>query len=146
MYVDSKGYVWIGTNKGIATLDPNNNIIDISYIFEKIGVSDKFVRAVYEDSNGNYYIGCFLDGGLIKINPKTKKYTIYKNKEDDYSSISNNSIRDITEDSKGNILIGTSHGINILDPKTDKITHYTEKDGLINNTVYGILLDSNNGI
>lgn len=146
LYVDSKGYVWIGTNKGLATLDPNNNIIDISYIFEKIGVSDKFVRAVYEDSNGNYYIGCFLDGGLIKINPKTKKYTIYKNKEDDYSSISNNSIRDITEDSKGNILIGTSHGINILDPKTDKITHYTEKDGLINNTVYGILLDSNNGI
>ncbi len=40
LYVDSKGYVWIGTNKGIATLDPNNNIIDISYIFEKIGVSD----------------------------------------------------------------------------------------------------------
>ena len=80
LYVDSKGYVWIGTNKGIATLDPNNNIIDISYIFEKIGVSDKFVRAVYEDSSGNYYIGCFLDGGLIKINPKTKKYTIYKNK------------------------------------------------------------------
>ena len=146
LYVDSKGYVWIGTNKGIATLDPNNNIIDISYIFEKIGVSDKFVRAVYEDSNGNYYIGCFLDGGLIKINPKTKKYTIYKNKEDDYSSISNNSIRYITEDSKGNILVGTSHGINILDPKTDKSTHYTEKDGLINNTVYGILLDSNNGI
>lgn len=129
LYVDSKGYVWIGTNKGIATLDPNNNIIDISYIFEKIGVSDKFVRAVYEDSNGNYYIGCFLDGGLIKINPKTKKYTIYKNKEDDYSSISNNSIRYITEDSKGNILVGTSHGINILDPKTDKSTHYTEKMG-----------------
>ena len=49
LYVDSKGYVWIGTNKGIATLDPNNNIIDISYIFEKIGVSDKFVIAVYED-------------------------------------------------------------------------------------------------
>ena len=58
----------------------NWQILNFYYITSQIiGISDKFVRAVYEDSSGNYYIGCFLDGGLIKINPKTKKYTIYKN-------------------------------------------------------------------
>ena len=99
MYVDSKGYVWIGTNKGLAILDTNNNkIIDITYILDEMGVSDKFIRAVYEDSKGNYYIGCFLEGGLIKINPNTKEYKIYKNIENDDSSISNNSIRYINED------------------------------------------------
>ena len=79
LFIDSKGYLWIGTNKGLAILDTNNNkIIDITYILDEMGVSDKFIRAVYEDSKGNYYIGCFLEGGLIKINPNTKEYKIYK--------------------------------------------------------------------
>ena len=147
LFIDSKGYLWIGTNKGLAILDTNNNkIIDITYILDEMGVSDKFIRAVYEDSKGNYYIGCFLEGGLIKINPNTKEYKIYKNIENDDSSISNNSIRYINEDLYGNILVGTSHGINILNLSTDKFNHYTEKDGLINNTIYGILVDKNNGI
>ena len=147
LFIDSKGYLWIGTNKGLAILDTNNNkIIDITYILDEMGVSDKFIRAVYEDSKGNYYIGCFLEGGLIKINPNTKEYKIYKNIENDDSSISNNSIRYINEDLYGNILVGTSHGINILNLSTDKFNHYSEKDGLINNTIYGILVDKNNGI
>ena len=147
LFIDSKGYLWIGTNKGLAILDINNNkIIDITYILDEMGVSDKFIRAVYEDSKGNYYIGCFLEGGLIKINPNNKEYKIYKNIENDDSSISNNSIRYINEDLYGNILVGTSHGINILNLSTDKFNHYTEKDGLINNTIYGILVDKNNGI
>ena len=147
LFIDSKGYLWIGTKKGLAILDINNNkIIDVTYILDEMGVSDKFIRAVYEDSKGNYYIGCFLEGGLIKINPNTKEYKIYKNIENDDSSISNNSIRYINEDLYGNIIVGTSHGINILNLSTDKFNHYTEKDGLINNTIYGILVDKNNGI
>ncbi|MGM9964660.1 MAG: ATP-binding protein, partial [Clostridium sp.] len=138
---------WIGTNKGLAILDINNEkIIDLTYILNNIGMMDKFIRAIYEDSQGNYYIGCFLEGGLIKIDPNTKTCKIYQNDEHDNYSISNNSIRYITEDLDGNILVGTSHGINILDLKTDKFKHYTENDGLINNTIYGILVDKNNDI
>ena len=147
LFVDSKGYLWIGTDKGAAILDvKSGHITDITYIFDKIEAEDKFVRAIYEDSKGNYYIGCFLDGGLIKINPHTEEYKIYKNDENDNESISNNSIRYITEDLDGNILVGTSHGLNILNSSTDMFKHYTENDGLINNTIYGILVDKNNDI
>lgn len=147
LFIDSKGYLWIGTNKGLAILDINNEkIIDVTYILDDIGVSDKFIRAIYEDSKGNYYIGCFLEGGLIKINSNTKEYKIYQNIDNDNYSISNNSIRYITEDLNGNILVGTSHGINILNLSTDRFKHYTENDGLINNTIYGILVDKNNDI
>ena len=147
LFIDSKGYLWIGTNKGLAILDiDNGKIIDLTYILDSMGMIDKFIRAIYEDSKGNYYIGCFLEGGLIKIDPNTKTCKIYQNDDHDNYSISNNSIRYITEDLDGNILVGTSHGINILDLKTDKFKHYTENDGLINNTIYGILVDKNNDI
>lgn len=147
LFADSKGYVWIGTTKGIAVLNSSNGELqNISNILDDMGVSDKFIRAVYEDSKGNYYLGCFLEGGLIKINPNTKEYKIYKNDEDDNDSISSNTIRYITEDLDGNVLVGTSNGLNILNSHTDTFKHYTENDGLVNNTVYGILVDKNNKI
>ena len=146
LFYDSKGNLWIGTNKGLAILDSNNKLMDITYILDDMGVADKFIRAVFEDSKGNYYIGCFLDGGLIKINPKTKEYKVYRNIEDDKTSISNNCIRYINEDLNGNILVGTSYGLNILDTNKDIFKSYTEKDGLINNIVYGVLVDDDNNI
>ena len=119
LFFDSKENLWIGTYKGLAILDSNNKLTDITYMLEDMGVSDKFIRAVFEDSKGNYYIGCFLDGGLIKINPKTKEYKVYRNIEGDKTSISSNCIRYINEDLNGNILVGTSYGLNILDTKKD---------------------------
>ena len=146
LFFDSKENLWIGTYKGLAILDSNNKLTDITYMLEDMGVSDKFIRAVFEDSKGNYYIGCFLDGGLIKINPKTKEYKVYRNIEGDKTSISSNCIRYINEDLNGNILVGTSYGLNILDTNKDIFKSYTEKDGLINNIVYGVLVDDDNNI
>ena len=146
LFVDSKGALFIGTSNGLAILDSNNKLIDITYILDDIGVSDKFIGAIYEDSRENYYIGCFLGGGLIKINPNTKKYKIYKNIDNDETSLSNDCIIFINEDLDGNILVGTSYGLNILDVNKDTFKRYTEKDGLINNTIYGILVDDSNKI
>ena len=146
LFVDSKGALFIGTRNGLAILDSNNKLIDITYILDDIGISDKFIGAIYEDSKENYYIGCFLGGGLIKINPNTKEYKIYKNIDNDETSLSNDCIIFINEDLDGNILVGTSYGLNILDVNKDTFKRYTEKDGLINNTIYGILVDDSNKI
>ena len=146
LFVDSKGYLFVGTNNGLAILDSNNKLVDVTYMFDKMGVSDKFIGAIYEDSKGNYYIGCFQGGGLIKINPKAKKYKIYKNIKNNKTSISSSYVTFINEDLDGNILVGTTYGLNILDVNKDTFKRYTEKDGLINNTIYGILVDDSNNI
>ena len=39
-----------------------------------------------------------------------------------------------------------SYGLNILDTNKDRFESYTEKDGLINNIVYGVLVDDDNNI
>ena len=64
-----------------------------------------------------------------------------KNKENDSLSLSDNTIRCIGENSKGEIWIGTSFGLNRYNEKDDTFTSYTTKDGLANNTIYGILFD-----
>ncbi|SCH41608.1 Alkaline phosphatase synthesis sensor protein phoR [uncultured Clostridium sp.] len=145
LFVDSKNYLWIGTNVGLAVMNiETKEITNITNYLIKNSISDLFIRDIYESKNGKYYIGCFLDGGLVELNPKDNSIKVYKNIEDDNTSITNNSIRSITEDMFGNIVIGTSHGLNIFDTSTEKFTHYTTNDGLPNNNIYGILIDSNN--
>ena len=141
--VCDKNYLWMGTTNGLSILDiENDTVIDMSnYIKE-----GSYVRYVYQDKNGNYYLGFLKDGGLGVINPKENTIKYYKNIKDDEYSISSNRIRYINEDSQGNIWIGTSYGLNKFDPETEKFYRYTTKDGIANNTIYGVLVDDSDNI
>ena len=145
--LDSKGYLWIGTPDGVSILDTKNNkIIDLNTylgIKEKI---NKYVRYIFEDSQGDIYLGFLKDDGLCKINRKEKSIKIYKNNKNDKESLSNNYVRYINEDSNGYIWIGTSYGLNKFDKKTEKFKRYKTKDGIANNTIYGILVDKGDNI
>ena len=105
-----------------------------------------YVKYIYQGQDGSYYIGFLRDGGIGIIEPNSKETKYYKNIPNDKTSISSNRIRYINEDSKGNIWIGTSYGLNKYDPKTKVFKRYTTSDGIANNTIYGVLVDDNDNI
>ena len=143
---DQSGILWIGTNNGFNLLDLNTGeITNLNYIFDKYNISDKFSGAIFKDSEGIYWLGTFLSGGLVKIDPRTNTVKNYKH-DKEVNSISNNRIRTIKEDSKGNIWIGTSGGLNKLNKETEEFTNYTTVDGLPNNNIYGIVFDENENL
>ncbi len=147
LFLDDKGYLWIGSNEGLNILNTKTyEIINISEVINKDSETSKYVKSIYQDKEGDYYIGFFRNGGMIKINPKDKSLKSYAYDKDDKYSISNNYVRCITEDNDNNIWIGTSYGINKFDKKTEKFYRYTAKDGLTNDTVYGILTDKDNNL
>lgn len=143
IFVCDKNYLWIGSTNGLNLLDiENDKIIDMTdYVDE-----GSYVRYVYQGQDGSYYIGFLRDGGLGIIEPNSKETKYYKNIPNDKTSISSNRIRYINEDSKGNIWIGTSYGLNKYDPKTKVFKRYTTIDGIANNTIYGVLVDDNDNI
>ena len=65
------------------------------------------------------------DGGLVKYNPETGEMINYLADEEDVNAISSNTVRAISEDSKGNIWLGTQNGLNKLDVNTGKFKSYT---------------------
>lgn len=145
--IDSKGYLWMGTSDGVCILDmKTDEIIDINKYINNGKKENKYVRYVFEDSEGNYFLGFLREEGLCKIDVKNKTITYYKNDKKNKNSISNNYIRYINEDSKGNIWIGTSYGLNKFDKKTEKFKRYTTNDGIANNTVYGVLVDNDDNV
>ena len=141
--VDDKGYLWIGTISGLSILNiEKDEMIDVSKYISK----DSYVKHIYQDLEGNYYLGLLKDEGLCYINVKQRKIKYFKNDKKDKTSISSNRIRYINGDSKDNIWIGTSYGVNKFDKKTETFERYTAKDGIANNTIYGLLVDDKDDI
>ena len=140
LYLDSKKYLWMGAPEGIFVLNTyTDEVTDLSYILRDNNVNDTYIETIYEDSEGNYWIGTFLEGNLIKIDTNNKSVKVYNDK------IDSKSVRTIAEDDKY-MWIGTSDGLCKLDKETNKFTTYTEDDGLSNNNIYGILIDDNGNL
>ncbi len=128
------GIIWIGTTKGLDSFDPVTGIFTHMEDTSEAGVALKQnqIRTLYEDKNGTIWIGCgspfFADyenygnyvnsvpGGLYKLDRKTGKITQYLHIEGDESSLIDNRVRAIFEDSRGVFWVGTAgDGLHILD-------------------------------
>jgi two-component system sensor histidine kinase ChiS len=97
---------------------------------------------VYEDGQGIFWTA--TTDGLIRFDPATKEIKRYRNNPNDSNSLSHNVVRTVAPDPfDPNILwLGTKGGgLNRFDKQTETFSVLTEKDGLPNNVIYGILTD-----
>ncbi len=158
---DSNKTIWIGTYGGGIhrwIKNPENNTYKKDIIIfnesNKNSIPSNIIRKIFEDSQHNIWIG--TADGLCKItNSETllrdPQFITYKNLENDSSSISHNYILDILETSTNELWVGTlGGGINKLTTPLNtidaKFVNYTEKNGLANNVIKGILEDNEKNI
>ena len=100
---------------------------------------------MYQDKAGNIWM---IPEGLIKVSfDKTGKATFqrYKNDPTDVQSLSSNATLCVHDDLTAPdtyLWVGTKgSGLNKMNKKTGKFQHFTTKEGLPDNVVYGILPD-----
>ncbi len=142
---DEDGILWLGTYKGLNRFDPvTRNFTSYQYDANNpAGLSSNEIRCLIADESDNLWIGTY-GGGLNKFNKKSGQFVHYKYDPNDNQSISSNDILSIAPDSNENILwIGTQGGgLNRFDMRTQKFERITTNDGLPNDVVHGILIDS----
>jgi PAS domain S-box-containing protein len=148
---DEKGGLWIGTFGGLAHYDPRTNTFtnysnDPGNFFS---LNENKVVSLYLDSKKNIlWIGTW-GGGLNQLDlkdplhtdPQIATFVNYRHDPNDPSSISEDSVWAIHESADGSLWLGTQLGLNHFDPAKKTFEHYTEKNGLPNNVVLGILED-----
>jgi ligand-binding sensor domain-containing protein len=153
---DRFGNIWIGTNNGLSRyVKDDDNFINYQHDpDDPNSLSNNEVLSVYEDNAGNLWIGT-NGGGLNKVVPSNNNeapptFIHYKNDPDDPTSISDNSIFTIYEDSKGFLWVGTlDGGVNIFNKEKKQFTCYIhdadDPTSLSGNWIYSIYED-NSGI
>lgn len=113
---DRKGHIWIGTKSGnLNRYDPVTESFTIHKFAPNIENSSS-IAALFEDSKSNIWIGT-RTRGVFRLNPETGEYYNWSRNNDTIpTSLSFQSVRAITEDESGNIIIGTYHGMNKFNP------------------------------
>jgi ligand-binding sensor domain-containing protein len=136
IYCDREGMVWLGSN-GLDRLDPTTKKV-VRYNYDPndpTSISSDEIRAIYEDRQGQLWIGTgsvygmhrdnASSGGLNRFDRKTGKFTRYKHDPSDPTTLTNNKVRAIFEDSKGNFWVGTAgDGLHMMDRQSGTFKHF----------------------
>lgn len=165
IFEDHAGTLWIGTGAGgLNRFDPdsplkNNNGKSGQFLRYQhdsknaSSLSDNMVFAIFEDPANELWIG--TAGGLNKFDRTNNRFIRYQHDPANPHSLCNNRVFSIFADSDSVLWVGTwGGGLDKFDKTTETFTHFTEKDGLPNGVIYGILgdavgnlwLSTNNGL
>lgn len=133
------GELWIGTLKGLAKFNPTTHAIKVvRRTFRKKDISYKSITTMFRDSKKRLWVGgenglnVYQSDNLIDVS-----YMIYSN-----PMMQNAFVNSIMEDKKGRIWVASRDGLYMYNDRTRYIKHYTVKNGLPNNVIYGVLEDS----
>ncbi|WP_373551451.1 two-component regulator propeller domain-containing protein [Haliscomenobacter sp.] len=135
---DKAGKIWIATwSNGVNQFDEK------SQSFKRYLTDDKvncLTRNLYNDRSGNLWVG--TRGGLNRYDHERDRFIRYQHDSSDPNSMSESTAFDIYEDEQNNFWIGTyGGGLNKFNQKTKKFTHYTTRNGLIDNAIFSVLPD-----
>ncbi len=113
-------HIWIGTeSRGLNKLSPKRLSIQ-NYLNDTknpLTLSHNPVNAIYEDHDGNLWVGT-VEGGLNRKEPGSDSFTHYTSEN---GSLSHNSVSALTADPQGRLWVGTwGGGINLLELKNPR--------------------------
>jgi len=105
MNVDRFGFLWIGTNSGLARFDGKRMKAYLSNPLDSNTISGNTIDYIYNDSKGNLWISCHKSG-LNKYDYNKKQFKRYYHRPGNPRTIPNNSPNVILEDENHNLWIG----------------------------------------
>jgi signal transduction histidine kinase/ligand-binding sensor domain-containing protein len=133
--IDRTGTVWLGTALGLDRMDVTTGTFTHfkNDPDDPSSLSNDFVRMVYEDKQGEIWVGTGLafdnsnDGGLNRLDKNTGTFTRYVHDPDDPTTLIDNKVRAILEDSYGNFWVGTrGDGLHLMDREAGTFKRLTQ--------------------
>mgnify|MGYP005989163153 CR=1 FL=1 len=136
LLADDQGNLWIATTTGLNRMDLKTREIK-QYLPDENNpnsISDENARVLYGDKEGNVWIGTGFawtfdeGGGLSKYRPESDDFIQYKHDPLDSTSLINNKITSLFEDSKGNFWVGTvGDGLHLMDREKGTFLRFIKK-------------------
>jgi signal transduction histidine kinase/ligand-binding sensor domain-containing protein/DNA-binding response OmpR family regulator len=144
VFRDRDGVIWAVTENFLARLDDaRRGRFDVWRHKEHPTTGQWIFPSTIQDAHGSLWLGS--DQGVVRFDPRTRSFRRYRHDPRQPESISHDAVRAILPDPSSPhrfLWIGTAGGgLNRLDIDSGTFVHFTERDGLPNNVVYGVLAD-----
>lgn len=136
--IDRKGLVWLSMgNIGLLVLDPSRKNPLVRVYGESEGVPKNYVRSIYEDRQGNIWVGSYQDGASKLSRNHDPSGKFHRLNVDLGSSYEH--IYSLTEDKDGRMVFGTPAGIIVQED--ERVFTRTVKEGLPSNRLLPLMVD-----
>ncbi|MBP1656683.1 MAG: ATP-binding region ATPase domain protein [Bacteroidetes bacterium] len=103
---DSNGFLWIGSQEGLARYDGYGLKFYTHVPFDSTSLSDNWVSVIQEDKNGNLWVGTW-GGALNCFNQRTERFTRFLQGPTGSTSIHCKNISSLVVNDDGSLWIGT---------------------------------------
>ncbi len=130
IFEDENGVLWFGTDNGLSFFEYG----DIKTLTTENGLSDNFIRSITQDNKGNLWVGS--NKGISIIDPSEKEIS---SKLKVNFNLPHKKVRSLLADSS-KVWIGTDAGLCKIE--NGHLSVFNQKDGLANNLVLSIYIDS----
>jgi two-component system, sensor histidine kinase ChiS len=148
VFEDRDGTIWIANRNYISKLTNIETGTFSHFRYTTWDSSKDMSRLIFfQDPNGLMWLG--TADGLVHFNPAGHFINTYRNDPANVLSLSNNHIKSILVDPfqpEKYLWIGTSGGLNKFNYHAGTFEHYTVRDGLPNEVIYGVLPDDNGNL
>ena len=139
---DYYGGIWMGTNSGFLDYyDIRKGKFQHYFMYDPDSLRGIPVSSLEMSSQGIIWGGSHESGGLIKVDPKTRRIDRFFAKNENNSLLSND-IYSLAIDDEDRIWIGTDIGLCLYIPEEDSFINYSEKVNLVEQAVYNIEIDN----
>jgi len=123
--------MWVSTDKGLDRLDLTTK--KFTHIKndpkDPKTIASDFISSIALDKSGNTLWLGTADSGVDSLNLATKEVKHYRSVKSRNDSLSSDEVSVVTLSKDGKLWIGTQEsGLNVLDPKSEKITRYAYSD------------------
>ena len=129
VFVDSKGFVWVGTEAGLSLFNPKTEkFTNFKHNAKNLkSLSANMIQVIFEDSHKNIWIG--TSGGLNRYDETSQSFIRYSQND----GLAGNHIAGIAEDNNGYLWVSSDNGLSKFDPERKIFRNYNRHDGLQGN-------------
>lgn len=125
VYQDRKGFVWIGTERGLSRFDGSTYKTFKSDPMDSTSLFDHFIVKIAEGPDGILWLATL--SGLSRFDPLTETFKNYRIDANDPAALQG-SLEDLEVDSRGDVWIATDGGgVSRLDAQTLKFEHWRDQ-------------------
>jgi ligand-binding sensor domain-containing protein/signal transduction histidine kinase len=141
LFITTAGELWAGGAGGLSRFDPERQAFENLSDFSSVGqaLSQVNVFGIAEAADGALWATTF-GAGVFRINSDYAQFDHYRSKPNDEHSISSDLTGPI-EILDGMVWIGSTAGVDRLDPANGQIRRYGINDGLPSATTYAFQAD-----